>query len=189
MNKNNKNPKVLFLIGPSGVGKSSVLIELNKRGVIELTPSWTTRSPRPEENQNTIEHEFVSDEEFLKLEKAGFFLEVLRLFNLPYRFGLPQIKQPSAGKVPALVLRTYLLPRMEKHYPGAITYALEDNFDRVNARLQKRIDEGEPLGSRLVEYENEIMLGRNLAKKSFKNNSTIKNLADSIQKEFSIDFN
>jgi len=188
MNLLSENEPMLFLIGPSGVGKSSVLIELHQRGVIELTPSWTTRPARTDEDQNTIEHKFISDKEFLKLENDGFFLETLRLFNLPFRFGLPRVKKPPNNQVSALVLRTYLLPLMEKHYPNGITYAIEDEFTRVEPRLQSRKADGEPLGSRLAEYETEINQGRELAKRAFKNNSTIKTLADKIQKAIKTDF-
>jgi guanylate kinase len=184
----NDKSLVLFLIGPSGVGKSSVLKELYDREAIELTPSWTTRPPRAEEKKGSIEHRFITNEEFSKLEKNRFFLETFQLFNLPYRFGLPRILKPAKGKVPALVLRTYLLPVMKQHYPHAITYAIEDEFSKVEKRLHKRKVEGEPLGSRLLEYKEEIRLGKELANKIFSNNSSIELLADQLQRAIAEDF-
>lgn len=186
--KLNQNQPVLFLIGPSGVGKSSVLRELSSRKIIELTPSWTTRPPRNDETVSSIEHKFISETDFFRLESDGFFLKIMQLFDLPYRFGLPYITTPLDKAVPAVVLRTYLVADMLRHYPNSYIYAIEDEFDRVEARLNKRLSEGEPLGSRLEEYNNEISQGRKITNRVFTNNSSIKDLAKKIETVLKFDF-
>lgn len=180
--------KVLFIIGPSGVGKSSLLLELSKKGIIQLTPSWTTRPARIDEKNGSIEHVFVEENEFNKLKKDNFFIETFTLFGLPYQFGLPRIKNPNDGAIPAMVLRSYLVPVMAKHYPDHIIYAIEDDYIKVSGRLQARLARGELIGKRLEEFDQEIKIGRKLANKTFKNDSTIENLARRVQKATAIDF-
>src|SRR5436305_590449 len=87
-----RRPVVVF-IGPSGSGKSTVVRELASRGLVTVHPTWTTRPRRADEQQGSLEHRFVSDGEFDELCRRGCFIETVRLFGLPYRYGLP----PLAG--------------------------------------------------------------------------------------------
>ena len=66
---------LLMVVAPSGAGKSSLVNALLARvSNIELSISWTTRAPRPGE-QNGREYHFVSVDEFRQMELAGDFLE------------------------------------------------------------------------------------------------------------------
>lgn len=66
----------LFLVtAPSGAGKSTLVNALlAKEPDIKLSISHTTRQPRPGE-VNGREYHFVTEEEFLAMEKRGDFLE------------------------------------------------------------------------------------------------------------------
>lgn len=66
----------LFLVtAPSGAGKSTLVNALlAKEPDIKLSISHTTRQPRPGE-VNGREYHFVTEEEFLTMEKRGDFLE------------------------------------------------------------------------------------------------------------------
>jgi len=67
--------KFFLLIGPSGVGKGTIIKELKKRHSDWLFPiSVTTRSKRPGEIEGKTYY-FFSKKEFKKKEKMGEFLE------------------------------------------------------------------------------------------------------------------
>lgn len=179
---------LLVVIGPSGSGKSSAVQELSKRGAVEVTPSWTTRAPRKGETSSSIEHKFVSEEEFDKHENQDFFLEVVQLFNLSYRYGIPRLREPKSGRIPLIMLRANLLPLLPKHYTNGIIYQIEDELSRVADRLWKRQAEGEQQGSRLENYNNEIWLGRQSANRVFTNDTNLELLADALETAIVEDF-
>lgn len=177
---------LLIIIGPSGSGKSTAIRKLHAQGLIELTPSWTTRPPRPGEIEGSIEHCFVNDKEFSKKVKEGFFLEVVTLFGLPYRYGLPKIVASQPKHIPTIMLRAKLIFLVPKHYSRYVIYQIEDEFERVKERLGRKV-RGNELGSRLVDYEPEISMGRKLANRVFYND-TVDSLVSKIKKALHKDF-
>jgi guanylate kinase len=181
--------KFLVIIGPSGVGKTSLVKALRDKGVVRPVPSWTTRPARPRESDEQIDHIFISEEEFERRAKEYFFLEDVAMFGLPYRYGLPPIDFPSdSGEVPVLLLRAPLVPLLQKHYNDFIIYQLEDTYDRVAGRLQDREKNGEQPGERLGMYEKEIASGRKIADRIIVNSddlvSTVAKVEDAILQDF-----
>ena len=77
--------KLIIFSAPSGAGKSSLikkLIELSK-SKIELSVSVTTREPRDGEVHG-VDYFFISEQEFLKLEKQDAFLESANVHGFYY---------------------------------------------------------------------------------------------------------
>lgn len=179
---------VLVFIGPSGSGKSTVVRELHQRGLIEVTPSWTTRPRRDDELDGTLEHRFVTEEEFTDLEGTGFFLEVVRPFELPYRYGLPPVAPVSDGRVPAIMVRAPLMPLVVRHFPRRVTYQIEDSYDRARERVVRAGGSVATLGTRLESFEDERRLGRTLAARSFVNDATVAELVEAVADAISRDF-
>jgi guanylate kinase len=72
--KNQEYPKIFLICGPSGSGKGAILngIISNKSLKTEKSRTATTRKKRKGE---TDERLFVSDREFLKMEKSGELIE------------------------------------------------------------------------------------------------------------------
>ncbi|MCK5460726.1 guanylate kinase [Candidatus Gracilibacteria bacterium] len=67
--------KIFFISGPSGVGKGTLISELQKKyPEFVFPPSCTTRSPRPGEKEGET-YFFISLEEFKQKIKEGAFLE------------------------------------------------------------------------------------------------------------------
>jgi guanylate kinase len=161
--------RLLVVIGPSDAGKSTVVRGLAAAGLIEVTPTWTTRPPRRGEHAASIEHRFVSEVEFDRLERCAAFLGTARLFGLPYRYGLPAIRRPAPGRVAAIMLRAALVPRLRALLGDLTVYQVEDAEGRVAERLLERSREGAELGSRLADFEAEVALGRSLAHRVFVN--------------------
>ena len=77
--------KLIIFSAPSGTGKSSLikkLIELSE-STIELSVSVTTREPRDGEVHG-VDYFFISEQEFLKLEKQDSFLESANVHGFHY---------------------------------------------------------------------------------------------------------
>ena len=77
--------KLIIFSAPSGTGKSSLikkLIELSE-STIELSVSVTTREPRDGEVHG-VDYFFISEQEFLKLEKQDAFLESANVHGFYY---------------------------------------------------------------------------------------------------------
>ena len=77
--------KLIIFSAPSGAGKSSLikkLIELSE-STIELSVSATTREPRDGEVHG-VDYFFISEQEFLKLEKQDSFLESANVHGYHY---------------------------------------------------------------------------------------------------------
>jgi guanylate kinase len=179
--------KVLAVIGPSGAGKSTVIRNLHDEGLVQVSPTWTTRPPRPGELEETVEHHFVAEAEFAKKQKIGFFVEVVQMFDLPFKYGLSPISEPEPGKVPVVMLRASLLQLFNKYYPNNVVYQIEDDLPKIRERLRARELHGEELGSRLSDYEKEIAFGHKLADRIFINRD-LGTLADQIKKALKEDF-
>jgi ribose 1,5-bisphosphokinase PhnN len=177
--------RILAVLGPSGSGKSTVVRELHRRGVIDVTPSWTTRPRRDDERHGSIEHRFVDEEEFSARQDAGYFLEVVRLFGLPYRYGLPAVEVPAEGVVPAIMVRAPLMPLVGRHFAGHVAYQIEDGYERARERLVRR--GGDP-GTRLDRFEQECRLGREAAHRIFVNEGSIVDLVEAVADAVGQDF-
>jgi guanylate kinase len=66
---------LLIVVAPSGAGKTSLVRHLlAERDDVRLSVSFTTRAPRPGE-QNGVDYHFVSESEFTARRDAGEFLE------------------------------------------------------------------------------------------------------------------
>jgi guanylate kinase len=177
--------RVLAVLGPSGSGKSSVVRALHQRGVIHVTPSWTTRPRRDDERDGSVEHRFVAAEEFTARQQAGYFLEVVQMFGLPYRYGLPVLEPPADGRVPAIMVRAPLMPLVERHFPGHVAYQIEDQYQRAEERMRRRAGE---LGTRLDGFEEECRLGREAAHRIFVNEGSIADLVEAVARAVYQDF-
>jgi guanylate kinase len=177
--------RVLAVLGPSGSGKSTVVRELHRRGLIEVTPSWTTRARREDEHAGSIEHRFVDGEEFAARHDAGYFLEVVQMFGLPHRYGLPAVGEPADGRVPAIMVRAPLMPLVHRHFPGHVAYQIEDRLQRAEERLRRRAGD---LGTRLDGFEEECRLGREAAHRTFVNEGSIADLVEAVADAVGQDF-
>jgi len=82
-----KKGKVVIISGPSGVGKSTVCLELVRQIDAFLSVSVTTR-PRSESEVNGKDYRFISEAEFQKRIETGGFLEYAEVFGNLY--GTPQ---------------------------------------------------------------------------------------------------
>lgn len=181
--------RLLVVIGPSGSGKSTAIRELHRLGVVTVTPSWTTRPRRQDEVHGALEHRFVSEDHFTALAAAGFFLEVVRAFDLPFRYGLPPVEDPVDGSVAVVMVRAPLVPLVARHFPDHVVYQVEDAYDRARERvLAGRHEAPSALGTRLQGYEDERLLGRSVAARVFVNATSPSALVAAVSHAIDHDF-
>lgn len=156
--------RLLVLIGPSGCGKSTLLHALAQRHRVELAPTWTDRPRRADDSEG--EHHFVASAVFDQAAAAGHFLAVVQPFDLPYRYGLPTIPAASDSLL-VVVIRAAYVTAFRGHYPAAVVYQLEADYDFVTRSVSARDDADH--GSRLTDFGTEIQAGRSVADRVFHN--------------------
>lgn len=124
---------LIIISGPSGVGKDSIA-----KGVIEQIPglklsrSWTTRSPRPTENDES--YNFVSREEFQQAVAEGRFQEWAEyLGNL---YGTPI---PREDELAVLVIEVQGALQIKALRPDAVWIMIvPPDLDELARRIQAR---------------------------------------------------
>ena len=152
--------QIVCICGPSGVGKTSVLEQLQKLDNPWSYPvSTTTRIPRPEEKSGEYYH-FLSDEDFTIRVERGEFIEHAIVHGIQYglqKADLEALWDQGIEKSIVLVdiqgVRT-----IKKLYPNVISiFLMPDNFSDLEERLQARIpDNPEEISLRLENAKVEI---------------------------------
>lgn len=91
-----------MLVGPSGVGKSTLLKDYisGDAPLFKFSVSYATRKRRENEIDG-VHYHFISNEEFLKMEKEGAFIESFKVHDT-YKGSSKQVVQDimSSGKIP-----------------------------------------------------------------------------------------
>lgn len=182
-----RHDKLLVIIGPSGAGKSTIVNRLIQEGIVELTPSYTTR-PSRKQAVHDLDHVFVDDERFNQLERDGFFLNTASLFGLPYRYGLPSIETDDMSRIPAIVLRASLLTKLSAHYENPVIYQIEATEETVRQRLIRRGDKPDEINKRLTDYNKEIEAGRAVAHRIVSNDHELDQLIVRLRTSLFDDF-
>jgi ribose 1,5-bisphosphokinase PhnN len=129
----------------------------------------------------------VSDADFDRLEAEAYFLDTVRMFGLPYRYGIPPVRRPDGRETAVVMLRAVLLGLLRRHYERPLIYQIEDTPERVAARLRERHSDAAELGSRLVDYDREVLLGRSQAHRTFVNSTDIPALAEQVKTALQVD--
>lgn len=169
---------LLVIIGPSACGKSTVVRELVNDRIFHVTPSWTTRPRRNDEQQGTPEHRFVTRQQFDFMRCQGFFLECVEPFGLPWSYGIPAIERGAAGTLPAVMLRAPFVELLRKHYTAPLIYQIEAETACSLQRLATRPGDA---GTRADLWIAERDLGRRIAHRVFRNDGSVGTLAARIR--------
>jgi len=148
------------LSGPSGVGKSTVVAELNRScPQIWISVSVTTRKPRPGE-VNGREYHFVDDNEFDRLVASEALLEWARFAG--NRYGTPRVplkEKLDAGVCCLLEIDVAGARQVRRAAPDArLVFLAPPSWDELVRRLTGRGTEPpEVLARRLQAAREELM--------------------------------
>ena len=93
--QNPNKGKVVIISGPSGVGKSTVCLELVRQIDAFLSVSATTR-PQTESEVDGKDYRFISEAEFQKRIETGGFLEYAEVFGNLYGTPREDVRQALA---------------------------------------------------------------------------------------------
>ena len=157
-----KDPKLFLVSAPSGAGKSSlidaVLAKANQsRLLLELSVSYTTRSPRKGES-NGNQYFFISEEEFIEKKNSNFFLEHAKVHDNWYGTSLDFVQSKLSSGV-NLILEIdvqgfrqindlsfsydsiFILPPSMHSLEERIKSRGDEDLESINLRLRNAIDE------------------------------------------------
>lgn len=145
---------LVIVSGASGVGKTSVVNEVCQTDPrFEQMVSCTTRPMRPGEIDG-VDYHFLSEKEFLELERNGDLIESVHARGAYY--GLPYTELGriwSRDKVPIVVLDPTGRDSLIKEYPQAFTVFIDASLFEIKTRLHWRGDSDEAIARRLADNE------------------------------------
>lgn len=150
----------LFIVSaPSGAGKSSLVKAwLAQDSAIRLSISYTTRSPRPGE-ENGVNYHFVSREAFLEMMGRGEFLESADIYGNFYGTSQRWIENEMAqGRDILLEIDWQGAAQVRKLMPQAISlFILPPSIAELRKRLVGRgTDSAEVIEKRMASAQAEI---------------------------------
>lgn len=152
--------QIVVIVGPSGVGKGTVVRELRSHyPEIWFSVSATTRSPRPGETDG-VEYHFITDDEFTRLEDEGGMLETAEVFGLN-RYGTmagPVDDAVARGLVALLEIDLDGARQVKLRRPEALSvFIAPPSFNELARRLESRGTENEDaLTARLTTAREEL---------------------------------
>lgn len=140
---------MVIIMGKSGAGKTTVLDELVKLG-FKRAVTYTTRPIRPNEKAG-VDYEFVSTEEFERMEKAGMFAETAHTGM--YEYG--SLKVSYMDEMTVIILTPVgaenVMRRLGKE--NLLVVYLDADHRLLIKRLRERGDDPKEIIRRLSEDE------------------------------------
>jgi len=136
----NSSGSLFMVVAPSGAGKSTLVNALlAQEPAISLSISYTTRAPRPGE-QNGREYHFTSPEDFVRRREKGEFLESAEVHGNYYGTSRVWIaEQMKAGTDVLLEIDWQGAQQVKKQFPQAVgIFILPPSIAALEDRLKKR---------------------------------------------------
>jgi len=153
-------PGLLIVItAPSGAGKSSLIAAALKADpALRLSVSYTTRSPRPGE-QDGREYHFVDEKAFLAMLERGEFLESAEVHGNRYGTSEKVITRELAARHDLILEIDWQgAQQVRRLFPDCIgIFILPPSIDELERRMQKRgQDSAEVIRRRMAVARDEI---------------------------------
>jgi guanylate kinase len=144
----------LYIISaPSGGGKTTLTKELlAKNTKVEVSVSYTTRPPRPEE-KNGVHYHFVDDETFNKKLAEGAFLEHANVFGKQYGTCREAVLDKlKSGINVILVIDWQGAQQMRKSFPSAVSiFIVPPSLAVLRERLTTRAQDAQAVIDRRLQ--------------------------------------
>ncbi len=153
------NGNLFVVVAPSGAGKTTLVDALLKTEPnVHLSPSWTTRAPRPGEKDG-VDYSFVARDKFEKMIAAGEFLEHANVYGNYYGTSRKWIEGELAGDHDVLLEIDWQgaqqVRRLFPHMVGI--FILPPSLDELRKRLKSRgKDPADAIEKRMASARDEI---------------------------------
>src|SRR3954462_64451 len=137
--------KLFVITAPSGAGKSSLINALLKDDAsLKLSISYTTRAPRPGEQQGR-EYHFVDKPTFLAMRSRGEFLESAEVHGNHYGTAKQVIRDAlERGEDLVLEIDWQGAQQVRKLYPGCVgIFILPPSVEELERRMRARAQDSE----------------------------------------------
>ena len=149
-------PVIFIISGPSGVGKDTVMRELEKFSLpLQRVTTTTSRPMRPGEREGVPYH-FVSEQQFQQMIARGEFAEHARVFNSWKGITKAELEKVLDGKFGVLLqIEHQGAKTIKRLYPEAVVFVITPpSIAALNQRLTQRGDkQAEELQKRLAQNE------------------------------------
>ncbi|NGX31912.1 MAG: Guanylate kinase [Chlamydiae bacterium] len=137
----NTKPASIFVVSaPGGTGKTTLVKKLLQEfESIKRSISYTTRTPRPDEEEG-LDYYFISDRQFEEKFQKGDFLEHAKVFDSFYGTDQSQVeKLLNKGAHVILILDTQGATQVKKKLPKTtLIFISPPSLDELKERLKKR---------------------------------------------------
>ena len=159
-----KHPGLLIvLVGPSGVGKSTISRRLEKEMHISYTVSVTTRERKPGEEESGKEYEHIDKREFFRRLDSDQYLEYAHVHGNYYATPKhPAMDFLAAGRDVLLEIDVQGALQVRHHYPDALLiFILPPDEPTLLQRLTDRDrDSAEDINKRFRAAKREIHMAK-----------------------------
>ncbi len=161
-----KSGRLIIISAPSGAGKTTVVEALLAASPeLKRSVSYTPRSPRGGEKKG-IDYYFISEEEFLRKRKRGFFLEWAKVFGQFYgtsKAACLDLIARGFGVVLTIDVQGMrkLTKKLSRKIPIATIFLMPPSMEALKIRLfNRKTDRPAEIKKRLRIAEEEIRARR-----------------------------
>ena len=149
--------RIFVLIGPSGVGKTTLAERAQRDGVADRVVTCTTRAPRPHETPGQ-DYYFLSLDEFEKRERNGDFVENEWIHGNRYGVLVRDLSRAvESGRTAVISLGYGGAQRVKQLWPQQVIIVgvLPPSSESLRVRLQGRGTKDDEMAVRLQAIDDE----------------------------------
>ncbi len=139
------SPLLVVVSGPSGVGKDAALRRMQVlRYPFHFLVTNTTRPKRQDEVEG-VDYHFVTEDQFLQMERGGEFLERAEVYGYHYGNSRSEVRAALArGQDVIMRIDVQGAATIKRQVPEAVfIFMLPPSFEKLEERLRKRHTEPE----------------------------------------------